>query len=154
MKRNRLNLFACFLIACMVINVSCKKDKGKSRSELLVGNWQFTSDAYSPAYDYTGNGMAVTEAISLHDDCTKDDFVTFNADNTGLTDDGPTKCDPSDEQTYPLAWQLSDNDSKLVLATFGETYTILQLDNSTLKISDTFEENSITYTNTLTLKRK
>jgi len=154
MKRNHLKLLACSLIVCMTINVSCKKDKDKSRSELIVGSWILTSDAYSPAYDYSGNGTGITEAFSLYDDCVKDNVSTFKSDNTGISDEGATKCDPDDDQALPFVWQLSDNDSKLVISTYGETYNIVQLDNSTLKISMTFEDNGTTYTNTYTFKRK
>ena len=158
MKRNLHLSVMAFIATCTVISISCKKSSSdKSRSELLVGNWMLTSDVYSPSYDYDGDGTTETEAISLYESCDKDDFITFNANNTGSFDEGATKCDINDDQAYPLGWQLSDNDSKITIVGTGVgsgVANILQLDNSTFKISATFEELGTTYTNTQTFKRK
>ena len=155
MKRNQFTLLACFFVACTVASISCKKDKEKSRSELIVGTWQLTSDSYSPAYDYDGDGTSETEAISLYEACSKDNLIIFNANNTGSFDEGATKCDPGDDQSVAIGWALTDSDTKIAVTGLGgPIVNILQLDNSTLKISYTFDESSTTYTNTQTFKRK
>ena len=155
MKRNLCIYFAALTAFCTIISLSCKKNHDKSRSELLVGSWTITSDVFNPAYDFNGNGTPVTDAYSTYQACSKDNFTTFNANNTGAFDEGATKCNPGDQQGYSFSWQLSDNDSKIIMDEYADdAATILQLDNSTLKVSTTFEESGTTYTDTQTFKRK
>ena len=72
--------------------------------------------------------------------CKKDNFEVYNADGTGTTDEGATKCDPSDPQTYPGGnWALLNNDTQLRLSnpaqtTIVITADILELDDSHMKI--------------------
>ena len=153
-KITSLSFTACLLL-CVGFISSCDKDdddRQKTRSELLIGTWVLTSDAYSPAYDYDWDGNTETEIFNRYDACDKDDLTVFNAGGTGTYDEGPTKCDQSDPQSIPFAWSLTNNDNSLVVG--GDTYNVVQLDQNTLKVSYTFVEGGTTFTNTYTFSRR
>ncbi len=156
MKKFNHFLLATLFAAVLLTGTSCKKDdddsNGKSKSELLIGNWVLTSDAYSPAYDYEGNGVKLSEIFQLYDACEKDDLLIFKTGNAGEYNEGSSKCDPSDDQAYPFTWVLTNNDNTITVG--GDDYNLVQLNASTLKVAETFIEDGITYTNTYTYARK
>lgn len=132
---------------------SCgKNDVKKPRAELLVGNWLLTSDAYSPAYDADQNGTTETEVFPLYTACSKDDIITFNSGGGGMFDQGASMCSGNPDQVSPFTWSLYNNDHTLVLA--GESYALLELSESVMKIAYTFQEDNVTYTNTYTFNKK
>lgn len=131
---------------------SCKKDDAKPRAELLIGTWKLTSDLYNPAYDADQNGTTETEAYPLYTTCSKDDYVLFDSGGKGAFDQGPTMCPNRPDQRSPFTWFLYNNDHTLVVA--GESYALLELSATTLRIAFTFQEGDITYTNTLTFTRR
>lgn len=121
-----LLLLLAFITACS------KKDKNQSRTELLTtGNWNITASEN----DDDANGTYETDNYALFDDCFKDNIFTFKTGGQLDLDEGPSKCDPLDPQTETVPWQLTNNDNTLVVD--GESYDILELNNSTLR----FKEN-------------
>lgn len=121
-----LLLLLAFMTACS------KKDKNQSRTELLTtGNWKITTSEN----DDDANGTYETDNYALFDDCFKDNIFTFKTGGQLDLDEGPSKCDPLDPQTETVPWQLTNNDNTLVVD--GESYDILELNNSTLR----FKEN-------------
>jgi len=157
MKKQTHSFLAFCLSALVLFSTACKKDKDedeqqKTKSELLVGNWMLTSDAYNPGYDFTGSGTLVTEGYPFYESCEKDDVVTFKTGGTGEFSEGATKCDPNANQTEPFTWALTNNDNTLVIQ--GQQFNLVQVDNSTLKVSSAFTESGVNYTNTLTFTRK
>jgi hypothetical protein len=61
------------------------------------------------------------------------------------TDEGPTRCNPSDPQTWTTTWQLIDNETK-ILYDNSYTYNLVEVTETILRLSATFEENGVTYT--------
>ncbi len=135
--------------------VQCSKDDdapAKTPAELIIGSWQVTSDVFSPAYDL-GTGTPVSEAYPLYEACEKDNITTFKTNSEGEFNEGATKCDAADEQTIPFLWTLKDNNTTLNISAIAD-FKILQLDATTLKISSTFDDGGVTYTETFTFTRK
>src|SRR5687768_3962637 len=153
---NALLKQALVVLICSVSGFSlssCKKDEvRKSRSELIIGDWLLSSDAYDPAYDADRDGKTETEVFPLYSTCSKDDFLVFNTGGIGAFDQGPVMCSGTPEQRKPFTWSLYNNDYSLVLS--GETYALLELTESTLKIAYTFLDANVTYTNTYTFVKK
>ena len=144
------------LIVFSFLLMQCKKDDEtppKTPAELILGSWQLTGDAYSPAYDYFGNGNKITDAYVLYDACQKDDITTFKTNSEGEFNEGATKCDVADPQSVAFLWTLTNNNTTLNISALAD-FTIVQLDNTTLKISDSFVEDGVTYTETFTFTRK
>ena len=146
---------ACLLVVFSAFTFSmssCKKDDAKPRAELLIGTWKLTSDAFSPAYDADQNGTTETEAYPLYATCSKDDYILFDSGGRGAFDQGPTMCSTSPDQRRTFTWSLYNNDHTLVMA--GESYALLELSGTVLRIAYTFQEDDVTYTNTLTFARR
>jgi len=140
-----------FLIVVFVL-VSCKKDKGnsdhiaKTKTELLTtGSWKRTALISNPAYDWYADGTFATDILSVMKPCEKDNFDTYKTNGIWELNEGATKCDPADPQTWSLSWAFADNETKLI---FGGTdeYTLDELTATTLKFRSTFVENGVTYT--------
>jgi Lipocalin-like domain len=144
------------LIVFSFLLMQCKKKDEtppKTPAELIVGSWVLTANTYSPGYDFFGNGQLVTDAFPLYDACQKDDITTFKTNSEGEFNEGATKCDPGDPQSVPFLWTLTNNNTNLNISAVAD-FTIVQLDNTTLKISDTFVEGGVTYTETFVFTRK
>jgi outer membrane lipoprotein-sorting protein len=135
--------------------VQCKKDEAppKPASELILGTWKLSADTYSPAYDYFGNGTKITDAYPLYVDCQKDDVTTFKTNSEGEFNEGASKCDVADPQSTPFLWTLKDNNTTLNISALAD-FKIVSIDATTLKLSTTFDENSVTYTETFTFTKK
>ena len=137
------------LICTLVVIGSCKKDKHndtpKTKTDLLTsGTWKYTGAIITPAYDYYGDGNAVTDIFSIMKTCEKDDFETYKTNGTWEYNDGPTKCDASDPQAFNLPWSLSTDETKLILG--GGENIILELTTTALKLRYTFDDSGVTYT--------
>lgn len=138
------------LIAATITAASCKKQvsdsKQKTKTELLTaGSWKKTALTSNPAYDWYGDGDYTTDILSVMKVCEANDFETYRSDGTGNVDEGPTRCDQSDPQTWPFTWAFADNETKLVYDGFNE-FNLVELTETTLKVSVTFQENGVTYT--------
>ena len=117
-----------------------------------MGGWVQIAESINPPYDLDQDGTKESDIFSLYSQCIKDDYYVFNAQGAGEFNEGATKCDPSHSQTGTFSWELRNNDNTLVWD--GDSFTLEQLDGNTLKFSDTFSENSVIYTYTLTFKRR
>lgn len=72
-------------------------------------------------------------------DCKKDDLLKFNTDNTGIADEGATKCNTQDPQSVPFSWSFSNSETKLTFQ--NSTATIDVLSETSLIV--TFEDNTV-----------
>jgi hypothetical protein len=45
--------------------------------------------------------------------CLTDNKITFSRNNTGITDEGASKCNTSDQQTTNFNWSFADNEANL-----------------------------------------
>ncbi|RZK66540.1 MAG: hypothetical protein EOO92_25130 [Pedobacter sp.] len=134
----------CMVLAAAAMFTSCKDDD-KSRTELLTsGNWKIVSDQ-----SRVGNG-AWQEDIGTYDPCELDNYAKFSEANTVAFNEGPTKCDPLDDQEYVLPWSFVNGEDQISVA--GEVYTIDELNGSTLTLSTSEVIGSTTYYYRQTLK--
>lgn len=147
MKRFTRTVFILLAVSSAAFT-SCKKDdedpKPKTKAEMLTAkNWRISAASFTV-------GATTQDAFASLPACSKDDFTKFNADKTLLSDEGTTRCNSSDPQTVSGAWDLTSNDSKLLLqetpnSSSAELYDILELSDSTLKIKQTETINGTTY---------
>lgn len=92
---------------------SCKKSSSssstppKTKTELLSQtSWKFSAA--------TANG---SDASSYIQACQKDNTYTFVSNGSGNVDEGPTKCNPGDQQTIPFNWNFASNETVLHAST-------------------------------------
>jgi hypothetical protein len=142
------------LIATIVMVFSCKKpgdnsqanNPGKTKTELITaGPWKRTALISTPAYDWNANGISDTNVLNIMFPCEKDNFETYYLNGIVETNEGPSKCNSLDPQTWAVTWKLADNETKLVWDGMDE-YTLIELTATTLKFQSSFVEGGVTYT--------
>lgn len=131
MKKITLIIAALALITIS----SCKKDEETAKTNtdhLTASPWKMTKMTINPGIDF-GNGILVTDLYAFQEACSKDDTEKFNVGGTGVTDEGATKCDPTDPQTSSFKWAFASNESKLIFD--GDTFNIATLNASSLNLN-------------------
>ncbi|MFT3824727.1 MAG: lipocalin family protein [Chitinophagaceae bacterium] len=150
-----LSRFALVLPVMFLFVTACKKsgDSSKTTYEKILGSWQLTSAITTPAvYDWNGDGVKDSDEFKYMPACNKDDYYTFL--NTGFYEqnEGATKCSASDPQVTLLAWYLSSDEQTLVAD--GEDFTIMELNDSQMKLFYSDVYNGTAYSTVAVYKRK
>ena len=151
MKLEIQSIALLLMITGITTTLSCKKDKDdssavKTKTELLTrGSWKRTALISNPAYDWNGNGVFDTNNLNTMFPCEKDNFETYQTNGMVVTNEGATKCNSSDPQTWSVTWSFGDNETKLIWDG-NDVYTLLELTETTLKFQSTFTENGVSYT--------
>ncbi len=120
-------------IAVIIIAIltGCKKDNNavaKTKTQLLTeGTWSLTA----LVSDMDANGTYETNNYAGYSACFKDNFHTFRINGELEVNEGPTKCNPADPQTVIKHWQLTNNETTLVVDGDND---LIELSNTTLKI--------------------
>jgi hypothetical protein len=104
MKRN-LWIVSCS-IALFTCWTACKKNNSSSdntsRTTLITeASWKFDSSGA----DLNKDGIIDIVDTTIKS-CFKDNTYTFKSDSTGIADNGPTKCNPTDPQSTPFTWSF------------------------------------------------
>ncbi|HMJ46525.1 MAG TPA: lipocalin family protein [Ferruginibacter sp.] len=131
-----VSITAMFTI--LLITACSKKDKELpvSKVQLLTsGTWKLTG----VLSDNDGNGTYEENAYAGFLDCYKDNYYTFRVNYELELNEGLTKCAPSDPQTEMGNWQLTNNETNLVINT--DPYSLEELNSNTLRIKETFGGN-------------
>ena len=112
-----------------------------SKTELICkGKWEIASMPIEPALDL-GGGLKLKDYTQMLQDCEKDNFYAFKADNTFTLDEGLLKCNPADAQTKPGVWSLSADGRTFTLD--GEKAILVLIDDNNLQFRrDSFLQNS------------
>lgn len=98
------------VVSLFAIVVSCsKKSSGPTKAELLVSSpWLFNSTGL----DVNKDGFVDTNLPAGYlNNCDLDNILTFNADGTGIVDEGALKCDPGNPQTTPFTWTFNSSET-------------------------------------------
>jgi hypothetical protein len=124
---------------------SCKNDDNTTTPQPTQSRTQLISAKNWFATGYTKNGVDLWPKTS---NCQKDDIIAFKADGTFIYDNGPTKCDPNDPQSYTTTWKFIDNDTKIV--SDGDTTEVIEL--TATKMVEKAEHLGSVYISTYTAK--
>ena len=137
MKKYTKHMLLFFVV--IILSVGCKKDDDDSNggSAALIGTWGITGLTVTPPIVF--GGVPITDIYLVLDPCEKDDTEAFNANGTYISDEGPTKCDPTDPQIIESGtWTLTSNNTVLTLYTSDTTVTnVITLTSSDLELSYT-----------------
>ena len=148
------NLSVYFLTAALGLSIlgGCKKDSddtatpAKTKTELLVGkDWVLTDITLSQ-----GNTPGAS-VYGLVDVCTRDDKYRFATPNAVTVSAGAMACSTS--PTSPGTWAFASSETKLNLTNVGDalddgSYNIVELTETSMKLSATVTQGTITYTTT------
>lgn len=128
-------LFLYLAIPALALGIlSCNKDDDggntpKTKRELLTqASWKYKSA--------TVNGAAFNSFPT----CETDNTVSFSNPNSGVRDEGLTKCDPGDPQSTPFTWSFQNGETEILLSsglfTNGSaTVTLVSVTETELVIS-------------------
>jgi hypothetical protein len=67
--------------------------------------------------------------------CRTDNILTFKKDNTGITDEGTTKCNAADPQSTNFNWSFADNETNLNIS--NNTFPILNGKSRIVTLNET-----------------
>ena len=132
--------YALLIIVLSITLLSCSKDPvddSSKRDALTTGTWKLTG----ATTDYNKDGVYEEDSYSMLADCEKDNLYTFQADGSGITDAGPTKCFSSAPQTSTFSWSFKDNQTGLQVG--GTNYEIEELTTATLRLKGRVSYNVI-----------
>jgi hypothetical protein len=147
-------LFATLILSSLFIG--CSKDdtddvKQPTKTELLTAHyWQTTALTIDPPLSF--GGTSISDIYAQLDNCEKDNIEKYNTNNTIIFDEGATKCDPADPQTQTLPWSF--NSDETILTVDGESYKVLTLTSTQLKVSISEVIGGVNYTITSTYAKK
>jgi hypothetical protein len=137
------------LILPVCILFSCNKEEAEkrvSKTELITaGPWKRTALVSEPAYDWNANGVSDVDFLKIMFACEKDNLDIYKTNGMIETNEGPTKCNSTDPQSWTVTWAFANNETTLIFDGVDK-YTLLELTNTTLKFKSTFEEDGVTYT--------
>ena len=142
-------LIIIFVTLLEILN-SCKKSSTQTQKNVaLLTNQSWAILSIQERVNH-GSWIDIYTGFQI---CTTDNKLLFKIDNSYNWDEGPTKCNPSDPQTYAYGtWSLSSDGSKL-FTNNGTTTTdvdIALLDNSNLITV----KNLISGTDTINIETK
>ena len=104
----------CFLLGGIALQFACGKDDppaGPTKTELITkAAWKYDTggvDANKDGFVDTNLPPGYVQA------CNTDNTLTFNTNNTGVADEGASKCDPADPQTRDFTWTFVNNETHI-----------------------------------------
>lgn len=134
--------FFVFLVTAFTFG-GCQKDDSspstpKTKTELITSSsWK-----YNDAKIDTDNNGTGDQAIpaGFIESCQTDNKITFSSNGSGNVDEGPTKCDAADPQTFPFTWSFTSNEtminfSSALFAGIGGDFKVVSLTETELVIS-------------------
>ena len=130
MLRSTVKLLPFLLPVLLTVNSCKKKNDQKSKTQLITER-----DWRASKIEEKENSNPWINQLDGQAVCVTDDRYIFRTNNTYEINEGPTKCNPADDQIYDTgSWSLGDNETKFIWL-FGVAFTIDKLDESTLIIS-------------------
>lgn len=123
---------------------SCKKDKAKSKTDLITaGGWKIVK-----VEEKAGTGAWIDET-GTYLTCELDNVNTFRTNATYEITEGTTKCSPTDPTVVDNGtWSFESNETQLKTTSTGSspyTVSIDQLDESTFVSTETYSSGGVTY---------
>lgn len=116
-------------LTCLLIVIgfgSCSKSSDPDPVPVPTKTDQISSGAWK--YDTGGadidrNGTIDFQGSAILPGCLLDNTASFKRDNTGIGDEGATKCNTTDPQSAPFNWNFADAEANLVVS--NNIFTIL-----------------------------
>lgn len=128
MKSSLLKI-SSFLVLLAIVFQSCKKSSStpKTKTELIAqSNWKFSKAT-----------VGGTDVSAMLQSCQKDNTLSFQSNGNGTVDEGSTKCNAGDPQTYPFTWSFQSGEtilhaSAVLFTGGGSDFTIVSLTDTEL----------------------
>ncbi len=155
MKKFTTKSFLLLITAC-IFTVSCKKEDKPAAdntiSLLQNKNWKLTAASEKSVYG------TVNVYNDYLEDCNRDDLYMFKTGNVFMLDEGPSKCNPADDQTQSGTWSYTEGTKILhfTLNTPSDDFdlTILSINETTFSGKSVEIDAGVTYTTTFTFAKQ
>ena len=109
-------IYSLIAMAMLIFTLACKKDKNNGKMDIISsGDWKIITINIEPGYDYNADGNIDTEIFQFYDACERDNSYRFRRDGTLEINEGPLKCNPSDDQVEYADWEFIDNETGMVI---------------------------------------
>jgi len=140
MKKLMLISVCLTILLGACIKEESKEIKKSNTEYLTTGVWYLRAFIINPGVVIGNN--TVTDFYATLPACEKDDFQKFYINGTAVTDEGPTKCDPSNPQLDDFTWSLEVNETKLVFD-LNQPYDLNKLDANNLILTRVVDGSEI-----------
>lgn len=130
-----LAFFACAFISCNKKSNQQTPQPTKT-DHLTASSWKLNA----AGVDQDRNGTIDFSVMALIPACVIDNSITFKRDNTGVTDEGASKCNAADPQTTNFNWSFANAEANLnisnsVLGQLNGSSKILELTETSLSLT-------------------
>ena len=124
------------ILMFMLLASSCSKNELASKTDLLTaGKWQITSYTEICYCGGTGFGYGTSnrDVYATYAACEKDNYYVFYKGGTAEVNEGVTKCNPANAQSYTEGWAFNSDESRFLFR--GKDWKIYTLNKTTFSIS-------------------
>lgn len=110
----------------ILLFVQCtkKNETIPTKTELLTAkNWMLSAANVAPAVvvQMSGFPIPISDLYSYLPACLEDNFTKFASNNTYVTDENTSKCNPTDPQTSTGNWNFNSDESKITLSNYNNS---------------------------------
>jgi hypothetical protein len=126
-------IFILILTAC---NKGDSPTPPVTKTDLLTsGSWKLTA----VVLDDDGDGTYEINSFAIFESCFTDNIWTFKSNGILQMDEGTAKCSSTDPQTNESDWQLTNNDSTIMI--HNDSWSVQELNTTTLKWKEMYSGN-------------
>lgn len=106
--------FILMTIAFLSMYMSCAKQEEPApqptkTEHITASQWKLED----VGFDQDKNGTIEISGMAAVSSCQADNTLSFKTNNTGVTDEGGTKCNVSDPQTSNFNWSFADAEANI-----------------------------------------
>ena len=116
LKYFHMKFLSLLALSALLFTGCDKDDKEPTRTESITASaWQYDNGGV----DQDRNGTVDVSFAGILPACVLDNKATFNANGSGVADEGSTKCQTGDPQTTPFTWAFTNNEQNIQLTGTG-----------------------------------
>lgn len=121
------------LIPFLLLVSGCTKEPTSKTDRLTAGKWQITEYTEICYCGGMGFGTSSRDIYASYASCEKDNYYVFYKGGSVEVNEGATKCNPANAQSYSEGWAFNSDESRFQFK--GKDWNIFQLNKTTFIIS-------------------
>ena len=136
MKKNNTLKATVLGLALLTGFSSCKKDDGGddpvvTNTTIITGTkWKWAGATIDPGIQNPLTGQIIDDFSSFIPTCEKDNLIHFKSNGDVISDEGDSKCLPTDPQSTTDNWKFINNETQIEIKDDEET-TVLNIKSLT-----------------------
>ena len=121
------------LFYLILLVTGCTKEPAGKTDLLAEGNWQISRHTEICYCGGMGFGTSTRDVYASYASCERDNYYIFYKGGTAEVNEGPTKCNAGNAQSFTEGWSFNSDESRFLFK--GKDWSIFQLNKSTFVIS-------------------